>query len=273
MATSIQNLNPRHPALMATADVIDICKPLTESLEIDFFCFHRVFKDGSEIMLSNNPIWVNYYYASDHAVARVLRELGVKSYNHLIWPADDLSSLHIELAKIYGLKHGISLELPIKNNNQYCDHVGFALNRSSPKTLMHLVNCLSLLQRFALYFRNKAERIIQDCSGQKYLHIIGREIEGSENNEITKVNQFINETFVNTVNGVRISYREYECIRYLLLGCTMMEIALQLSISPRTVETHFDNIKIKLGCRKKSDLIAKILQSDIAEIIINEMGS
>ena len=41
----------------------------------------------------------------------------------------------------------------------------------------------------------------------------------------------------------------------------MKEIALVLGISVRTVETHFETIKHKLGCCNKSQLIEKAIDS------------
>lgn len=52
-----------------------------------------------------------------------------------------------------------------------------------------------------------------------------------------------------------LSAREMECIYYLLHGMTAKEIGLQLELSTRTVESYLESIKIKLGCRNKTQLI------------------
>ncbi len=51
-----------------------------------------------------------------------------------------------------------------------------------------------------------------------------------------------------------LSKRELECLFFLLRGKTAMQIADILFLSKRTVENHLANIKMKLGCNKKSDL-------------------
>lgn len=52
-----------------------------------------------------------------------------------------------------------------------------------------------------------------------------------------------------------LSSREREVLHLAAEGCTNMEIATRLSISPRTAETHRVNLKRKLGLRTQADLI------------------
>jgi DNA-binding CsgD family transcriptional regulator len=66
------------------------------------------------------------------------------------------------------------------------------------------------------------------------------------------------------INGqwVNLSNREMECVGQLCKGKTMKGIASYLSISPRTVETHLRNIKYKLKCNYKSEIIEAYLQNN-----------
>lgn len=56
--------------------------------------------------------------------------------------------------------------------------------------------------------------------------------------------------------------RECECIVLLLEGKTMKEVGAFLDLSARTVEYYVKNMKIKLKCRTKSELISTVLMSD-----------
>ena len=51
----------------------------------------------------------------------------------------------------------------------------------------------------------------------------------------------------------------------LLQGKTMLETGDSLQLSPRTVEYYLDRIKRKLNCRKKSDIIKIVSQTDFAK--------
>ncbi|MCE5319073.1 MAG: helix-turn-helix transcriptional regulator [Parachlamydia sp.] len=53
-----------------------------------------------------------------------------------------------------------------------------------------------------------------------------------------------------------LSIRERECLKYLLMGKTAKETALQMKLSFRTVEYYFENIKDKMSCFSKRELIA-----------------
>jgi DNA-binding NarL/FixJ family response regulator len=56
--------------------------------------------------------------------------------------------------------------------------------------------------------------------------------------------------------------REGECMFGLLCGKTIPRVATDLSLSPRTVEFYLKNMKSKLRCRTKSELIKRILKTD-----------
>lgn len=60
---------------------------------------------------------------------------------------------------------------------------------------------------------------------------------------------------------IELSPKESLCIRYLMQGMTAKQTAKALGISPRTVETHLENIRYKTQCSNKLILISKIRES------------
>lgn len=62
--------------------------------------------------------------------------------------------------------------------------------------------------------------------------------------------------------GVYLTRREAECVICMMQGYTIVQSGELLSLSPRTVEFYIKNIKIKLKCRKKAELLACIKESD-----------
>lgn len=57
---------------------------------------------------------------------------------------------------------------------------------------------------------------------------------------------------------IKFTNREFDCAKLLLNGFRIKEIAAIINLSPRTVETHVDNLKMKLDCRDKVELIIKL---------------
>ena len=62
-------------------------------------------------------------------------------------------------------------------------------------------------------------------------------------------------------NGVNFNTWEEECFYLLFLGKTAKEIARPLNISSRTVEVYLNNIRLRLGCYMRAEVIARILSN------------
>lgn len=67
--------------------------------------------------------------------------------------------------------------------------------------------------------------------------------------------------------GANLTNRESECLFLILRGKTTKDIAKFLEVSPRTVETHIDHIKIKLGVCSKSEIIHKAIELGLVDVI------
>lgn len=63
--------------------------------------------------------------------------------------------------------------------------------------------------------------------------------------------------------------RQSQCLYHLLNGLRTKEIAQQMSVSPRTIETHLERIKFKLGCTTKSQLFEKANELGLFNFIIS----
>ena len=61
------------------------------------------------------------------------------------------------------------------------------------------------------------------------------------------------------IDNLLLSKREHQILALLVRGKTSSQIAVLLSISPRTVEQHLLNMKTKLNVNSKSELIEKVI--------------
>ena len=64
----------------------------------------------------------------------------------------------------------------------------------------------------------------------------------------------------------KLSAREVEVLRLIALGHTSVEIARQLHLSPRTVETHRARIHRKLGLTTRAELVRYALGRGLLRI-------
>ncbi|WP_058493097.1 PAS and helix-turn-helix domain-containing protein [Legionella worsleiensis] len=66
---------------------------------------------------------------------------------------------------------------------------------------------------------------------------------------------------------ISLSERETECFFYLLRGHSAKSVSTKLNLSVRTVESYLENIKNKLNCTTKSELIEKAYSLGYLHII------
>lgn len=64
-----------------------------------------------------------------------------------------------------------------------------------------------------------------------------------------------------------LTLREVEVLKYVILGYTAKRIALKLNISFRTVETYIANLKFKLRCNTKAEIIERVIKMKLVELL------
>lgn len=89
-------------------------------------------------------------------------------------------------------------------------------------------------------------------------HFIGQnELEGKHSARRPMLSVHLNT--IDAITAELLTTREREVFNCLLNGRTAKESAKDLFISPRTVERHLENLRKKLNCRNKFELVGKVL--------------
>lgn len=78
---------------------------------------------------------------------------------------------------------------------------------------------------------------------------------------LTPITSSVKHIYVSNIHQFdRLTPRERDCVNCLSQGKTCKEIARRFNISYRTVEKHVENVKNKLKCYRRSDIVSKIFE-------------
>lgn len=67
-------------------------------------------------------------------------------------------------------------------------------------------------------------------------------------------------------NDPVLTAREAEVLEYVTLGLSAKEVARYLELSPRTVERHVENVRLKLRARNRAHMVACAVQAGFLEL-------
>lgn len=181
--------------------------------------------------------WITHYLNShydriDPVVSQALRDIDPFAWGQSAAPAR-LSKSQQQLfdeAAGFGLRSGFAI--PIHDRHGFTAVVSFATDERSPIVRQRITEHGRVLQLLAMYFHAQARR---KFSGSRI------------------------------VDGVTLSPREFECLRWAAAGKSAWDIALILGISRRTAAYHLDNAKAKLGVRTIVQAVVRLAAAGLVE--------
>lgn len=63
-----------------------------------------------------------------------------------------------------------------------------------------------------------------------------------------------------------LTFREHQILELVAVGWSAKQIALEISIAPRTVERHIENVRLKLNARNRAHLITQAMHLGLLTI-------
>ncbi|TLY47021.1 MAG: hypothetical protein E6K54_07600 [Gammaproteobacteria bacterium] len=240
-------------------------------LSISTFFHLRVNNKNQFFILSNNSEIMNYLIYEDRNLGTMIEELAQTSICGKLavmrWTNYVGDSF---LEKIYklGVWNGISVALPFNN---YIDIFSFASSLRNKEINNFYVNHLQLLKHFIIYFRLNGRKEIEYAKHNLYLLNNKLELYSQDSQRKKIVVKNIQKEIlpkkacIKTVYSKIINLTEKE-VTYLVMlldGKSMFNIAEELNISQRSVESCFEIIKSKTGYDTKTELLTAFLESQI----------
>lgn len=252
-------LQKKHFSLNIASDVREICAPLLQHYESEMFLYARLFDDGTGYPLTNYPEFHKNHFDKEYRVTPPFPQKIVREQFYFFMTDNELSMapwqpVLDDLRSMFGLWQTIYM---IERYEKYYDLYIFSGKAENLGTINFFINNIDKFEKFKLYFKEKAKKII--TASQKNKIIIPDKMRGTLRGigEASVCNPL--KKFIHCANKKAVvSPREMQCLQLLLCGHTMKEAAVILKISPRTVETHVNNIKHKFNLKKISQIFSCI---------------
>lgn len=66
--------------------------------------------------------------------------------------------------------------------------------------------------------------------------------------------------------SVQLTARELDVLRFVAMGRSAKETAIELNIAPCTVERHVENVRLKTRTRNRAHMIAHVMREGLLEL-------
>jgi DNA-binding CsgD family transcriptional regulator len=265
-----------HFSLSSSQDVSTICSILN-TIGITYFNYIKIYNDGSRELLTNNSSWIEYFYENSlykSAATIDIEYLLPKGY--FLWSElkiDDV--IYSQGREFFNIDNGVSF---VSKQRESTTLYIFASTRDTHSINSFYVRNIDLLKRFILYFQDKASHLIRQAEKNR-IYLPEKQI--VKDKELKKIilsdkirQKFFEDTTIDRFfipdceNDVYLTKREAECASHMLDGATAKQIGKLLDISHRTVESHLNQVKEKLRCSTKEQLVDFLFSSNICDVFI-----
>lgn len=241
----IMLLLANHSFFTTSTDMLELAAPLRK-LGITYFTYSRFYHTGERLYLSTHrDVLENYLEKQYYLIGNT--EGTPQSYiaQTVMWSMLPNQKVFEDTKVQFNIGNGIFIFQP---QATYCECYGLAGDRNNEKLINVYLTHLDFLKSFILNFNEKAESLIHKTSQNKIILPYNKVVGNFLNND----NEIIDRQVFN------LTERQKQCAYLLLQGKTTKEIAKQLYLSPRTIESYINNLKSKLMSTNKTTLILKL---------------
>ncbi len=240
-------LSEHHPLFNIGLRIREHANDFLVSHNLSYFQFARVYTDGSGFGLSNKPEFIlEYTRCIGKTVSAISGEQVDKQCYFYLWD-EHFSSEMIQLAQVHGIHKTLGL---VERFPTHYNLIAFGRPHQNTPSIEAYLNQLEEMRNFVKGFK----KTCKDWLHEAELHRleIPPSLQDDNHERMFWPKRHIAILYKNMQR--EISLREYECLHLLMNGLTLKEIASELTLSPRTVETHLENCKTKFDCRDRSNL-------------------
>ncbi|MBA4696002.1 MAG: helix-turn-helix transcriptional regulator [Legionella sp.] len=235
-----------------------LAEPLFLNTSITNFSYLKFEADGSVVNLSTDINWIEYRFNENIKYQILFKEqLQDNQLNkpHIyLWPNHVNNNL-LGALHSYGIWNGCNVYIPQPNKIEV---YSFTTGVENCNIKNFYINNFDFLNRFILYISNYIKPLLskKDHSNNIKTDLILPPYH-------KKINDKKNSLFllkkIQLDSKITLTQKEINCCFYLSKGLSVKAIANKMYLSPRTVETHIKNIKLKTNCIT-TDLLIEYVQ-------------
>jgi DNA-binding CsgD family transcriptional regulator len=250
--------------------IANLCAPLKDCFGIDTFAYSRALDDGKYLLITNNLLMLeiittnDFYYRTPHfksMIQQFCRHETLKQY----WPGEEDDSISAFKARgstykgfyrtrerdgtleaaVFAYNHS-QTQLPefFQNHNQILDDfVTHFLTLGADLCDVTDTSKLGISENMLAMYSKVDEVFVNSTPWQRRIEQFNGQMDSIIRHEMNE-----------TAKAYSITPRELECLSYFTTGMSAKEIARTIDASPRTVEQHIANIRMKTGCHTKNEL-------------------
>lgn len=249
-----------------------ICKELFTSTPVNYFCIGRAYSNGDYGGLLSDKAWAYHYLKNDFQQLGVEHQLASQHATHFFWNLTNIKPICPKSQAMYDaaiqFKHGSGV-IFVSAYPEYHEACLLTTSNDVFSNDPFLIENLNLLKRFILYFKDQmyGHQELLAAFSKRYSNELSTDqptdISKSQKLEINIKKYYLGGLF----NDLSFSQREAECLKHLANGKSAKQIARLLNLSPRTVETHVNNIKLKTDCSTLQELLTKLEKCSFLDAI------
>lgn len=231
----------------------EICSPLNTYLKVPVFTYYCIDADGRFIYLTNMPAFNEYYFSQKLYLSNpYFAHPALFRSGSALLPCTFDDEMQKSLNNRFKADH---LFLTLQSNASSMEGFIFAEENVDAHGAPSYLPRLGLFDHFGRYFKREARDIIGKMRSEQFDIRKERGLDAFE--ALTPIPLAQNDpkifSFLKHVTG--LSEQERRCLELFKQGNSAQATAAIMGLSQRTVEHYFENIKNKLGCTSKYDLL------------------
>lgn len=229
-----------------------ICTPLVDYLQTPIFTYCFVEEDGRFGYISNALEFNEYYFSNGIFLQNpYLTHPAFFRSGHAFIPCTADEDARKILLKSFKADH---LFFTLEKSGTRMEFFIYAHENANADEGFKYLPRLNLYHQFSRYFKREAKDLLGKMRADQFniQKDRGKLFETAPSVPLGDNDPKIL-SFLKHVSG--LSPQEYRCLELFKSGHSAQSTAAILGISRRTVETYFENIKNKLGCYSKYDLL------------------